>query len=852
MRVRKLFLVWVAVTDGRCKERKTKRNGIYDVNQIIGTKITTAKRSLLRPGFFPESGEISLCLRIERRTYASAGALGRTLEFHAPRAASKFQLEYAAASCGESFIHPLLPRIAKLPRGPKVAQRMKRIPSDHPGLRIAAIYAIVAFLWVALSDRALAWLGHSQAEIAQLQSTKDIAFVIISTLVLAVLLHREYRDRTAANEAAARNRERLASALEQAGARAQEWHALIDAVPAAVLVAHDVHCSRVTGNAEAVRIFGGGRADSAGGGLSMVRTEGIRLIREGRELLLNAFPLHAAASSGREIRDFKCTLVNEGEPDRLLVATAVPLPNQKGEPRGAVAAFIDITERNADESRLREQASLIDRAREAMVVHDLDGRISYWNPSAARLYGWTAEEAREMRAENVFFQGKTAPQQAMDSLFDFGAWLGELPQTDRKGRAFTVEAHWTLLRDADERPRRVFCIHTDITDRKALEEQFLRAQRLESIGRLASGIAHDLNNVLAPVLMALGAFRTKLKDHDSIELLDAAETSVNRGSDLLRQILLLSRGERGKRLALDLKPMFNELRRFMFETFPKSITTEIDCPDSLWPITANPSQMHQILLNLCVNARDAMSDGGTLRLRASNKDFKTKFAKKLGIEPGRHVVIEVEDTGEGIPEELISKVFDPFFTTKDVGKGTGLGLTTVASLVRAHGGSVDIASELGKGTTFTIRMPASSKIGAPAEEEIARKTAPGRGEWILVVDDEPAVLKVIRSTLLRSGYHVHEASSGALAMKIIADDNNRVDLLISDIVMPGIDGWTLMRQAKQVAPSLRILAMTGHTEHIRDNAAKMGCEVLTKPFSVAALLTTIRSALDAKPSRATD
>jgi PAS domain-containing protein len=289
-------------------------------------------------------------------------------------------------------------RIAKQPRGPNVAKRMKRLPSDHPGLRIAAIYAVVAFLWVALSDSALAWLGHSKAEIAQLQTTKEIAFVIISTLVLAVLLHREYRDRIAADTAAARNRERLASALEQAGARAQEWQALIDAVPAAVLVAHDVHCSRVTGNAEAVRLFGSGGGDAAGGGLSMVRTEGIRLIREGRELLRDAFPLNAAAGSGREIREFKCTLVNEGEPDRLLVATAVPLPDHKGKPRGAVAAFIDVTERNADERRLREQASLIDRAREAMVVHDLDGRITYWNPSAARLYGWTADEARDMRA----------------------------------------------------------------------------------------------------------------------------------------------------------------------------------------------------------------------------------------------------------------------------------------------------------------------------------------------------------------------------------------------------------------------------------------------------------------------
>lgn len=729
---------------------------------------------------------------------------------------------------------------------------MKRRLRDHPGLRIATVYSVVAAIWIALSDRALAWLGHSQVEIGRLQTTKDIAFVIVSAVVIAVLLHRDYQDRIAAEETSARNRERLAAALEQAGARAQEWHALIDAVPAAVLVAHDVYCTRVTGNAEAVRIFGGGDDDTHGGGLSVIRTENIRLIREGRELITSAYPLNTAASSGREVREFECTLVREGEPDRLLVATAVPLPNQRGEPRGAVAAFIDITDRSADESRLREQASLIDRAREAMIVHDLDGRITYWNPSAARLYGWTPEEAVEMRAEQVLFQGKPAPQFAIDSLFDFGAWMGELPQVNRKGRAFTVEAHWTLLRDAGDRPSRVFCIHTDITDRKALEEQFLRAQRLESIGRLASGIAHDLNNVLAPVLMAMGAFRSKLTDSDSLELLDAAETSVNRGSDLLRQILLLSRGERGKRVTLDLKPMFAELQRFIFETFPKSISTEIDCPPTLWSVVANPSQVHQILLNLCVNARDAMPSGGKLRMQASNKDFRPKPAKKAGILPGPHVVIEVGDSGEGIPEELLSKVFDPFFTTKEVGKGTGLGLTTVASLVRAHQGSVDIASTPGKGTTFTIRLPAAPKAEDEEEDDTVRRTAPGRGEWLLVVDDEPAVLKVLRSTLLRAGYHVHEADSGARAMEIIADEAQSVDLLISDIVMPGIDGWTLMQQARQIVPGLRILAMTGFHERIGDKADELGCDVLAKPFSVATLLRTVRHTLDAKPPGAPD
>jgi len=259
---------------------------------------------------------------------------------------------------------------------------------------------------------------------------------------------------------------------------------------------------------------------------------------------------------------------------------------------------------------------------------------------------------------------------------------------------------------------------------------------------------------------------------------------------------------------------------------------------------ANPSQFHQILLNLCVNARDAMPAGGALRLRASNRDFKPKAAKKSGIQPGPHVVIEVEDTGEGIPEEIISKVFDPFFTTKEAGKGTGLGLTTVASLVRAHHGSVDITSTPGKGTMFTIRIPAVIKHVAENDDEKAQRIAAGNGEWILVVDDEPAILKVIRSTLLRAGYHVLEADSGARAMELIASRENKVDLLISDIVMPGIDGWTLMKQARQVSPALHVLAMTGYTDQIGDKASEAGCEVLAKPFSIGTLLTAVRNALD--------
>jgi len=747
---------------------------------------------------------------------------------------------------GLPFSAPL-PCIAKPAQAPKVALRMKRPLREHPGLRIAAIYAVVAGIWIALSDRALGWLGHSPLEIAQLQTTKDITFVVVSALVIAGLLHRDYQERIVAEETAGRNRDRMASALEQAGARAQEWQALINAVPAAVLVAHDVHCTRVTGNDEAVRLFGEISPESGhAGNLTVIQAEGIRLLHEGRELRTEAFPLNAAAGSGHEVRQFECTLVREGVADRLLVSTAVPLLNARGESRGAVAAFIDVTERSADESQLREHASLLDRAREAMVVHDLDGRITYWNPRAALLYGWTPAEAVELRAEKVFFQGRTAPQPALDALFDLGAWMGELPQVDRKGRSFIVEAHWTLLRDADERPRRVFCIHTDITDRKALEEQFLRAQRLESIGRLASGIAHDLNNVLAPVLMAMGAFRSKLSDSDSLELLDAAETSVNRGSELLRQILLLSRGERGRRIPLNLKPMFTELQKFIFETFPKSITADIECQPSLWPVMANPSQVHQILLNLCVNARDAMPSGGILSLRASNRDFKPKAAHKAGIEAGPHVVIEVEDTGDGIPQELLPKVFDPFFTTKDVGKGTGLGLTTVASLVRAHQGSVDIASTLGKGTTFTIRLPAVPESITHPESVVQKEPSRGRGEWILIVDDESAVLRVTRSTLLRAGYHVHEAESGTRAMEFLASRDDKVDLLISDIVMPGIDGWTLMRQARQLDPGLRLLAMTGFHDQVGEKATSLGCEVLFKPFTVATLLHAVRAALDAK------
>lgn len=409
-----------------------------------------------------------------------------------------------------------------------------------------------------------------------------------------------------------------------------------------------------------------------------------------------------------------------------------------------------------------------------------------------------------------------------------------------------------VLRDSEGRPYRVAGIAEDFTESKLLNEQVLRAQRMDSIGALASGVAHDLNNILAPIVMAISMLREKITDPFTGELLTTIEESANRGADIVKQVLAFSRGE-GVRSTLTPQYLVNQLGRMVKKTFPKSISFSQSLPADLWSINVDATQLHQVLLNLCVNARDAMPEGGYLIVSAANRVLDEEKAEKIpGSRPGRFVELRVTDTGSGIPEEVLGKMFDPFFTTKKAGQGTGLGLSTVLGIVKSHNGFLTVDSKLGHGSVFCIYLPATDEAPPLPSEEPSTKSLPqGDGTCVLLVDDEESILSVMGRVLARNGYQVLTAQNGVEALSVYCASAAKVDVVITDLMMPQMDGIKLARGLLKLDPTLPIIASSGHSEEPRrQELNELGIEAfLRKPYTTVDLLQALHKVRSASTSQ---
>ena len=403
--------------------------------------------------------------------------------------------------------------------------------------------------------------------------------------------------------------------------------------------------------------------------------------------------------------------------------------------------------------------------------------------------------------------------------------------------------------------RRLEGFITDITERKLLESQLLQNQRLESVGTLAGGIAHDLNNVFAPIMMA-GDLLADKADEESGPLLDVIAASAKRGAELVRQILLFARGMEGPRIAVSPASLFNEVRTFLDSTLPKSIRLSFQIAPDVAAIAGDPVQLHQVLLSLSVNARDAMPNGGKLSISASNAEVPASAPRPHpDAVPGSFVRIDVADTGTGIPDILKGQIFDPFFTTKGVGKGSGLGLSTARSIVKAHCGFITFVSSEGSGTTFSIFLPTAELALAPLSRgEPARSpTGPlprGKGETILVVDDEESVRHIMKSTLESFGYRTVGASDGAEAVSLLRATPAHFSAALVDMQMPGLDGSKTIVAMRHIRPDLPIVAASGlATQENKEAAAASGVRhFLDKPFSVETLIRTVHAAMAKAPA----
>jgi PAS domain S-box-containing protein len=530
--------------------------------------------------------------------------------------------------------------------------------------------------------------------------------------------------------------------------------------------------------------------------------------------------------------------------------TKVALRDTNGTITGLVGISRDITEHKLANEKIREQAALLDQANDAIYVLGMDATIRYWNEGAVRLYGWSAAEAVGCKLAELNL-GDNDQQENIDaSLRRTGGWAGERRQTARDGTKLTVFSRLTLTQEARGQPAAIIAISTDVTEKKQIEAQFLQAQRLENLGSLASGLAHDLNNVLGPVLMATAFLKERLPDEADQNMIAAMEASAKRGAGIVRQVLTFARGVKGERVPVNLSNLLRETVDIVTETFPPTIEVKFAAPKDLWPVIGDATQLHQILMNLCINARDAMPRGGALSLTAENMSIDEAFSAMVpGARPGPHVCVKVADTGTGISQEHRKRIFEPFFTTKEKGKGTGLGLSTVMGITKSHGGFLRVKSAPGQGTCFEIYLPATPSAELLPEWTVQKGPARGEGQTILVVDDELAIRLVAGRILDNAGYKAMCAADGSEAIAIYAKHGERIAGVVTDMVMPGMDGPTLARTLRQINPSLPILGITGLGEH--DGAETFEAlglpALLIKPFTSEKLLRALSDALQAVP-----
>jgi PAS domain S-box-containing protein len=564
----------------------------------------------------------------------------------------------------------------------------------------------------------------------------------------------------------------------------------------------------------------------------------------------------AAAQSPRRL-DFEHRIVRADGKVRHIHQTTETIFDDQCQPLRKAGTIQDITDRKLAEGALRqseERFKFVARAVSDVVWDwDLSAGAFWWNDGFLTTFGFAAGEI-EPSVES--WTGRIHPDERsrlVDSIhqaIDSGAesWSGEYRFLRKDGSYAFVQDRGYIVRDVSGKGIRMVGGMRDLTEQKKMEALNLRAERMDSIGTLAGGIAHDLNNVLAPIMMSIELLKLDPgNDPQRSKILDTIHISSRRGADLVRQVLSFARGLDGQRLVIGLRHLIGELEAIVSETFPRNIQIVTHVPKDLWPIMGDPSQINQVLLNLAVNARDAMPQGGTLTLSAANVTLDAQYAATSPeAKAGTYVLLQVIDTGHGIPPEVRDRIFEPFFTTKKLGKGTGIGLATVHTVVKSHGGFLNVESEIDRGTTFKIYLPADPTLHPEKPATTPVEIPRGRNELVLVVDDESAIRDITRQTLEAFGYRVLTAGDGADAVALYAKQAQQIAVVLTDMMMPLMDGVATIQVLTRINPAVRIIAASGI--EIPENvgkATRAGVhDFLPKPCTAQALLQLVREVID--------